>query len=130
MTPLTHLCIPLAAASFAAMIILSIIGSALHSKGIIRDSSIAQRISAIIFFTLFAIFAGAAIPAMIYIFVAAQSKIGNADIAMVRFLRLHANGVTFAFWSVFAAGGIIALSAMWSTIFPKSPKDDRTKKEP
>jgi hypothetical protein len=130
MTPLTHLCIPLAIASFAAMIILSIIGSALHSKGIIRDSSPAQRISAIIFFTLFAIFSGASIPAMIYIFAAAQSKIGNADLAMVRFLRLHADGVTFAFWSVFLAGFLIALPVMWSNLSPKSPKDDQMKKEP
>ncbi len=127
---MTRICVFLAIASFAAMIILSIIGNLLHSKGIIRDGSTIQHISAAVFFTLFALYAASAIPAKIFVFVAAQSKIGNADVGMVCFLAVHANGVTFAFWSIFLLGFLIALPVMWTNFSSKSSKDVKQNKNP
>jgi hypothetical protein len=107
----------LAIGSFAALIILSVIGKALDVQNVVRNREAAGTIVKLTAFSLFLILGFSLLPVMLHLFVIAQGKIGNGELAPIRFLRQHEIGVTLAFWGMFTAGLLVALPVMWTDFF-------------
>jgi len=66
---------------------------------------------------LFLILGFSLIPLMLQLFLALQGGLGNTDVGMVHFLRVHERGVVFTIWGLFLAGLLIALPVMWTELF-------------
>jgi hypothetical protein len=62
--------------------------------------------------TLFLVFAAAAVPVFLKIFLTLQIRIGNGDLPLVKLLREHAMGMIYTAWIIFALGLVIALPMM------------------
>jgi uncharacterized membrane protein len=61
---------------------------------------------------LFLVFAAAAVPVFLKVFLSIQIRIGNGDVDFVKFLRTHVMQVVYAVWIFFALGLMVALPAM------------------
>jgi hypothetical protein len=96
---------------FAAIIVMAMIGSALHDSGYIADSSASQLAAKIIFFTLFLAFGFSAIPLMVKLVLAGQVGIGNADVGIVRLVAAHETRIVIGFWLFLGLGLAIAIPA-------------------
>lgn len=98
-------------ALFAAMIVLAIAGNMLHDAGYIPDSSAAQIIAQVVFFSLFVLFGFSAIPLMLKLFIAGQIGIGNGDVAIVRALESHQTAIVIGVWFFLSVGLALAIPA-------------------
>ena len=94
------------------MIVLSVVGSVLEGGGVLADSKAIGPITAAVFFALFLLLVFALVPIVIHAFIAAQTRIGNGELAAIRALRTHERRITFGVWAFFAVGLAIAVPAM------------------
>jgi len=95
----------------ASIVVLAMIGNALHDSGYLADSSMAQRVAQVLFFALFLAFGFSCIPLMVKAVLAGQVSIGNADVGVVQAARKHETRIILAFWLLLALGLAIALPA-------------------
>jgi hypothetical protein len=97
--------------NLAALVVLSIIGNTLESRGVSIDRWPVIPRTALRGFGLLALvgFVVSVPPTMMKLFIAGQLKIGNADHPMVGFLQRHETGVVRGVWIVWLAGTLIAL---------------------
>lgn len=101
--------------AFVAMIALAATGAALQAIGWSPDPAQQQWLGYAVgaaFFVLFLVLGFAMVPLMIGVFVALQTRVGNGDVAPIRWLREHEVGASRAVWAVLAAGLAIATPAM------------------
>jgi hypothetical protein len=96
---------------FAAIVLMAMIGNALHDSGYIADSSSSQLAAKIIFFTLFLAFGFSCIPLMVKLVLAGQTTIGNADVGIVRFAAAHETWIVIVLWLLIGLGLVIAIPA-------------------
>jgi hypothetical protein len=61
---------------------------------------------------LFLVFAYSLVPLMVHLFVRMQRRVGNADVAPIRWAGANEKRVTFGFWGLWTLGLAIALPAM------------------
>lgn len=73
-------------------------------------------------FALFILLGLALLAGMVHVFVALQTRIGNGEVPVVRFLAAHERGVIFGMWGMVLLGVIVALPAMWSDFFGFAPR--------
>jgi hypothetical protein len=107
---------------FAAMIVMAMVGGALHDNGYIADSSNSQLAAKIIFFTLFLAFGFSAIPLMVKLVLAGQTAIGNADVGVVRHVAAHETRIVIMLWVLIGLGLAIAIpAAIHDGFFDSSP---------
>jgi hypothetical protein len=124
MTPRTKVFAVLAIGAIAAMIALAILGRFLDANHVLDDPAVAKRTgpaAGAVFFALFLVLGFSLVPLGIRLFVVLQTRIGNGDLWLVRGLRAHDNGVTYAFWAVFALGLAVALPVMLRDLFGWRP---------
>jgi hypothetical protein len=62
-----------------------------------------------ILITVFLVFGAAAVPVFLKIFLTMQTRIGNADLPLIKLLREHAMGMIYTAWIIFGLGLVIAL---------------------
>jgi hypothetical protein len=96
---------------FAAIVVMAMIGNVLHDSGYLPDSSAAQLIAKLIFFTLFLAFGFSCIPLMVKLVLAGQTTIGNADVGIVRHVAAHETHIDIVFWLLLGLGLAIAIPA-------------------
>ena len=87
------------------------IGSELHDRGIIPNSSANQFAARMIFFALFLAFAYSTIPLMLKLFLAGQTAIGNGNLTMIRAMTTHQTGIVIGFWIFVSLGFALAIPA-------------------
>lgn len=108
----------IAISSFSLMIAGSIISNILVSKGFISNPRV-EKIIFIFFCILFLALAFAIVPIFLRLFITAQTKIGNGNLSIVRFIKKNETPVTFFLWGFFLLGIIIALPAIIKDWFLK-----------
>jgi len=92
------------------LILSAIIGNILESNGTFgKLSPIAVSAVKVFYFTLFCVLAFSLIPLVISYFIAMQIKIGNGDVAVIKWIQDHQRGVIFGFWAFCIIGMCIAL---------------------
>ena len=95
---------------FGLIIISAIVGNILESKGLLTPERLGPRgIAAgmMVYFTLFCLLCFTIVPLAVRVFIAGQIKIGNGQLAIIKWLQSHEHGVVFAFWGFFIAGLVI-----------------------
>jgi hypothetical protein len=97
-------------ALFAGLILLAILGSLLNGGRPLKDPVLMMG-ARILFFGLFLALAFSLIPLMLKIFLAAQVKIGNGELGLIKALGAHQAAVVWVVWGIFIAGLAIALPA-------------------
>jgi hypothetical protein len=97
--------------NLAALVVLSIIGNTLESRGVSIDRWPVIPRTLLRGLGLLALvgFVVSVPPTMLKLFIAGQLRIGNAGHPMVGFLQRHEAGVVRAVWVVWLAGTLIAL---------------------
>lgn len=112
----------LAGGSMATLVLMAVVAHHLDTHGFIRNREAAATVTRFLAFALFLLFAYSVVPLAMHVFIVAQGHIGNGEVGLVRFLRVHERGVTFALWGVFTAGLLLALPVMWNDFFgPQRP---------
>ncbi len=99
--------------SLGLIIISAVIGNILESKGIVTKEILGPSgiIAVVIFyFTLFCIMAFSLVPLVLRFFLKMQVKIGNQEVALIRWLQNHEQSVVFGFWGFIVIGLIIIFS--------------------
>jgi hypothetical protein len=93
------------------MIIGSIVGNILESKGILNAATIgAKGIIAwkLAYFVLFCVMAFAFVPVVVRLFISLQIKIGNGEFFLIKFFQAHEQAIVYGFWIFMVIGfGII-----------------------
>jgi hypothetical protein len=97
-------------ALFAALILLAVLGNLLNGGRPLKDPVLMMG-ARILFFGLFLALAFSLIPLMLKIFLAAQVKIGNGELGLIKALAAHQAAVVWVVWGIFIAGLAIALPA-------------------
>ena len=108
----------IAISSFGMMIAGSIISNILVSKGFISNPLI-EKIVFIFFCLLFLALAFAIVPIFIRAFITAQTKIGNGNLPIIRWLKKNETKTIFFLLGFFLLGMIIALPAIIKDWFLK-----------
>jgi hypothetical protein len=85
-------------------------------QGVLRDEE-AGPLAKLVLFALFFVFCLSLVPPILHGFLAAQGRIGNAEVGLVRVLRDHEFRVTLLVWGLMTAGMAIALPVMWTDFF-------------
>lgn len=96
--------------AFGLMIVAAIIGNVLESKGILTRENLGPRglVAAMgIFFALFCLICFTIVPLALRFFIAGQIKIGNGQLAVIKWLQAHENAVVLAAWGFFILGLVI-----------------------
>jgi len=94
-------------AAFGLTIVAAIIGHVLESKGIlVREKMTPGGIAAVmsIYFGLFCLICITIVPLALRMFIAGQIKIGNGELVLIKWLRVHENAVVPAFFGFFVLG--------------------------
>ena len=94
-------------AAFGLMIVAAIIGNILESKGLLTREQLGPRgIAAgmMVYFALFCLICFTAVPLAVRVFILGQIKVGNGQLAVIKWLHAHEHAVVFAFWGIFIAG--------------------------
>jgi multisubunit Na+/H+ antiporter MnhC subunit len=117
MSAFNKVIVVMAIGSFAALIVLALIGHFLELHVPARHHETASMVAKVTAVGLFLVLGFSLFPLMLHLFVVMQDKIGNADVGMVRFMREHERGVVFTIWGIFTAGLLIALPVMWTDLF-------------
>jgi hypothetical protein len=97
-------------AAFGLMIVAAIIGNVLESKGLLtREKLGPDGVAAgmMIYFGLFCLICFTIVPLAVRIFLIGQTKIGNGQLAIIKWLQAHENAVVFAAWGFFILSLII-----------------------
>ncbi len=92
------------------MLAAAILGNVLESKGIItREMLGPDGIVMVIalFIGLFCLVCFTLIPLVIRLFIRGQIKIGNGELAVIKWLVRHENAVVLAFWGLFVLGALL-----------------------
>jgi len=90
----------------------AVIGNYLESSGILTKEKLGQRGLAavmLIYFGLFCIIAFSAVPVIFRLFIAGQSKIGNAGQPVIQWLQAHEAIVVYTVWALFSTGLLTAI---------------------
>jgi hypothetical protein len=98
--------VAMAAGSFALIFVAGAAGHLAALAG--ADAKTAECGAQAAMLVFFCCFGFACIGLMIHVFIAMQMGIGNGEVPMVRFLRDHEAGVTFAAWGFLGLGTLIA----------------------
>jgi len=106
----THLLI--SGGIFALILLMGIGGNALQAAGVIKHPEALQTPMKIIFLTIFIAFAFSLVPTMVKLFVAGQTRIGNAEEGPIRFIEAHQVAIIWAIWIIWIAGMAIATPTM------------------
>jgi len=101
----------IAGGAFGAMIVLSVVGSALHDQGMIADGTGMQMAARIVFLGLCLVFVFALIPLMVKLVLGFQVRAGNAGQPVVRGLIARERTIVFVLWALIAVGLAIAIPA-------------------
>lgn len=81
-----------------------------------------QPLMKMIVFTLFIVFAAAAVPVFLHLFLALQHKAGHGNLEMIRLLSRHSAKLVYAAWIFIAPGLLVALPMMiWQGFFKNQP---------
>ena len=97
-------------AAFGLMIVAAIIGNVLESKGILTRERLGPRgiaAAMMVYFALFCLICFTIVPLAVRFFIVGQIKIGNGELAVIKWLHAHENAVVFAYWGLFIVGLII-----------------------
>ena len=100
----------IAAAIFAAIVVLAMIGNALEASGAVLATPAIRVASAGLFLTLAAALAFALVPVIVQLVVGLQGATGGAQPAAT-WLAAHQRAIVFAFWALLALGLAIAVPA-------------------
>jgi hypothetical protein len=85
-------------------------------QGVLRDEE-AGPLAKLVLFALFFVFSLSLVPLILHGFLAAQGRIGNADLGPVRAVRDHQFRATLIVWGLMTAGMAVALPVMWNDFF-------------
>jgi hypothetical protein len=108
----------IAAVAFGLMIIGSIIGGLIGTRGHAADPRLEKTVLMIYGF-LFLALGFAAVPILLRVFTTLQARIGNGDLPPVRWIRDHEFGISCGVWGIFLLGMLIALSTVLKNWFSK-----------
>ena len=92
------------------MIVAAIIGNVLESKGILTREKLGPggvATGMMIYFGLFCLICFTVVPLAVRFFIQGQIKIGNGQLAVIKWLQAHEHGVVFGFWGFFILGLVI-----------------------
>ena len=95
----------------AAIIVMAVVGTALHDNGLLADSAGMRTASAIVFFSLCAALVFSAVPLMVKLVLGVQVGIGNAGQPLIAGLIARERTIVFALWALIALGLAIAVPA-------------------
>jgi len=110
--------IVIAVSSFGLMIVGSMIGGLLGSRGYASDPQL-EKTMLIIYGVLFLALAFAAVPILLRVFTTLQAKIGNGDLPPIRWIRKNESVITYWVWGIFLLGLVIALPTALKDWFSK-----------
>src|SRR5260221_12199279 len=105
----THLMI--SAGIMAAIIVLAMIGNALHDSGVVQDRPAIRLTAMIVFFGLSVALMFSLVPVMVKLVLGVQAGIGNAGLPVVAGLIAHERLIVFLLWGLIALGLVIAVPA-------------------
>jgi hypothetical protein len=94
----------------AALILFAVLGNLVNGGRPPKDPALLMG-ARILFFGLFLALAFSLIPLMLKVFLAAQVKIGNGEIGLIKTLAAHQAAVVWVVWGLLIAGLAIALPA-------------------
>jgi hypothetical protein len=100
--------IVIAACAFGLMIVGSILGSILGSRGYTSNPQLGKTVL-VVYVVLFLALGFASVPILLRVFTTLQAKIGNGDLPPVRWIRKNEFVISCCVWGFFLLGLIIAL---------------------
>jgi hypothetical protein len=100
------------------MIVGSIIGGILESRGYAPDSQLEKTIL-IIYVVLFLALGFASVPILLRVFTTLQARIGNGELPPVRWIRKNEFVISCCVWGFFLLGLIIALPVAFKDWFSR-----------
>jgi len=100
--------IVIAACAFGLMIVGSILGGILGSRGYTSNPQLEKTVL-IVYVVLFLALGFASVPILLRVFTTLQAKIGNGDLPPVRWIRKNEFVISCSVWGFFLLGLIIAL---------------------
>ncbi len=108
---------------FALMIGIAIAGNALEAAGVIATPQEPQIWAMVLFFGLFLALGYSAIPLMLKLFLAGQSRIGNGDRSLIKGMAEHQTAIVLAFWALISCGLVLAIpAAIYDGAFGPGPR--------
>ncbi len=105
----THIMI--SAGIMAAIVVLAMIGNALHDGGVVPDGPTIRLTAMILFFGLTVALMFSLVPVMVKLVLGFQAGIGNAGHPLVGTLIANESVIVFVFWGLIALGLVIAVPA-------------------
>src|SRR6266702_6858848 len=105
----THLMI--SAGIMAAIVVLAMIGNALHDSGVVPDGPTIRLTAMIVFLGLTVALMFSLVPVMVKLVLGFQAGIGNAGHPLVGALIANERVIVFVFWGLIALGLVIAVPA-------------------
>ena len=105
-----------AVACVLAFVLWGVSRKILVMQGVLRDEE-GGPLAKLALFALFFVFGLSLVPLILHGFLAAQGRIGNADLGLVRALRDHEFRATLIVWGLMTAGMAVALPVMWTDFF-------------
>src|SRR5437762_9250353 len=105
----THVMI--SAGIMAAIIVLAMIGNALHDSGAVQDGPTIRLTAMIVFFGLSVALMLSLVPVMVKLVLGVQAGIGNAGHPVVAGLIARERLIVFVLWGLIALGLIVAVPA-------------------
>ena len=105
----THVVI--SAGIMAAIIVLAMIGNALHDSGVVQDGPTIRLTAMIVFLGLSVTLMFSLVPVMVKLVLGVQAGIGNAGHPLVAALIAHERVIVFVLWGLIALGLLIAVPA-------------------
>jgi len=100
--------IAIAACAFGLMIVGSIIGGILGSRGYTSNPQL-EKTMLIIYGILFLALGFASVPILLRVFTTLQARIGNGELPPIRWIRKNEFVISCCVWGIFLLGLIIAL---------------------
>ncbi|MBI5094710.1 MAG: hypothetical protein HZB26_20025 [Candidatus Hydrogenedentes bacterium] len=103
------------AGTLVLFIVLSVVGNAIESQGLItspEERAKAESIAITAAFVLFLVLGYSVVPLFVRVFILGQVKIGNGEFPPVKALRRHEKYFVFGVWAFFTIGLLIAFPAM------------------
>jgi hypothetical protein len=98
--------------AMALLIASAIVGNYLESSGILTREKLGQRGLATVmlfYFGLFCIIVISAVPVTFRLFIAGQSRIGNAGRPVIQWMQAHETIIVYAVWAFFTTGLLTAI---------------------
>src|SRR5713226_10576712 len=105
----THIMI--SAGIMAVIIMLAMIGNALHDSGVVQDGPSIRLTAMVVSLGLSAALMFSLVPVMVKLVLGVQAGIGNAGHPVVTAMIAHARVIVFVLWGLIALGLVIAVPA-------------------